>query len=276
MELSPHVKREVAGSALLLFAVFLVGALVAGGRGEGATGCAAAGGVFGPVGSCLRAGLIFTLGVPTAWLLPLIPAVHGLRLFGRLQAAADRSWLVFLTGLVLLVPVGISLGMGGPREITAVAGLWGSLSAFYLVALFGRVGGFFVFALAVSALTAATLYWNPLRVIVGPGPRRRRRESSGGAFDGSGALLDPADEVSGAVALLPAPVRAPDPELSGDGRAARRRKQKPVRPTESEDDAAPASVGTVRWCFRRSSCSLRPHPGAPRSESASSTPWAPS
>ena len=169
--LSPEVKHELVGTALLLFAVFLSGALAAGwlqAPPAPGVGCAAAGGIFGPVGSCLRASLVFTLGVPGAVLLPLIPAVHALRLFGRLRAGTDRSWLVFLVGLVLLVPPGIALALGGHREITSLTGLWGSLAAFYLVVAFGVAGAWIIFLLATSALTAATLAWNPLRVVVGP------------------------------------------------------------------------------------------------------------
>ncbi len=175
--LSPQIKRELAGSALLLFAVFLCGALISGTRGA-AAGCASAGSFFGPVGSCLRSALTFTLGVPAAFLAAVVPAVHALRLFGRMQAAADRSWLVFLIGLVVLFPVGAALATGAHREIGPLSGMWGSVAAFYMVLAFGAVGAWIVFVLAASALTAATLAWNPLRLIVGPGARR----SSGGSM----------------------------------------------------------------------------------------------
>ena len=212
--LPPHVKRELTGSALLLFAVFLAGALAAAprgalGPGASSTGCAAAGGIFGPVGSCLRASLFFTLGVPAAVLLPLLPAVHALRLFGRLRAAADRSWLVFLAGLVLLVPIGAALATGGRREISGLAGMWGSLAAFYLVVAFGTVGAWIIFALGVSALTVATLAWNPLRVVVGPGPRAARPGTSERRGAADPQPSDAAGRGLPAVALAPSAAEMP-------------------------------------------------------------------
>ena len=219
--LSPHVKRELTGTALLLFAVFLSGALAVGtlpARAAPGGGCASAGGIFGPVGNCLRASLVFTLGVPAAVLLPLIPAVHALRLFGRLRAAADRSWLVFLIGLVLLVPPGIALALGAHRDITPLTGLWGSLAAFYLVVAFGVAGAWIIFVLATSALTAATLAWNPLRVVVGGRPSRRA-EGATAAQGGTWSVAGEADEASGAsvrgggamaaLALAPSPADMP-------------------------------------------------------------------
>ena len=47
------------------------------------------------------------LGWPAALLLPLVPAVHALRLFGRMRSDTDRSWMVFLAGLVVLLPIAV-------------------------------------------------------------------------------------------------------------------------------------------------------------------------
>jgi len=72
VSLSPHVKRELTGTALLLFSVFLVGALAAGALRSplAGQGCSAVGGIFGPVGGCLNALLVYVLGSPAAWLWP--------------------------------------------------------------------------------------------------------------------------------------------------------------------------------------------------------------
>jgi S-DNA-T family DNA segregation ATPase FtsK/SpoIIIE len=231
--LSPQIKRELAGSALLLFAVFLCGALISGSRGA-ATGCAAAGGFFGPVGACLRSALTFTLGVPAAFLAAIVPAVHALRLFGRMQAAADRSWLVFLIGLVVLFPVGAALATGAHREIGTLSGMWGSVAAFYMVLAFGVVGAWIVFLLAASALTAATLAWNPLRLIVGPGGRRPQGAGdAGGASRGAGAVIEDAEWEPAAVGLAPSPEELPaidPPDRSALlGGESRRRKRLPAK-----------------------------------------------
>ena len=176
-----HVRRELTGIALLLFAAFLACALVLGG-GSGwqsalvptrLTGCRSAGGVFGPVGSCLRASLQLVFGVPAALLLPLIPAVHALRLFGRLAHRTDRSWLVFLAGAAVILPVVLGLAFPvNPGVLSVVGGLWGAFAADSVRSAFGPAGAWFVVALAVSALTAATLAWNPIRVLIAPRPPR--------------------------------------------------------------------------------------------------------
>ncbi len=218
--LAPHIKRELAGSALLLFAVFLLGALLTGGRHDAEVGCASAGGVFGPVGSCLRAALTFTLGVPAAFLTAIVPAVHALRLFGRMRQGADRSWLVFLIGLVVLFPIGAALATGAHREITTLSGMWGSVAGFYLVVAFGMAGAWIVFVLAASALTAATLAWNPLRLIIGPGVRRSQTGAD------SVVVSDPDDlpwQGDGHVAIGAVPLEPPSTEMPAiDGVAATR------------------------------------------------------
>jgi DNA segregation ATPase FtsK/SpoIIIE, S-DNA-T family len=173
------VRRELVGIALLLFAIFLAGALLAGGgpvapwiatdRGV----CSTIHGWFGPVGSCLRAYLQFFFGIPAALWLPLIPAIHSLRQFDRLKETTDRSWLVFLAGSALLIPIALGLATAtATPSPDQVAGLWGNLVAHYLKIVFGVVGSWFVVALAGSALTAATLSWNPIRVLVTPRPPR--------------------------------------------------------------------------------------------------------
>ena len=210
VSVSPHVKREVAGTALLLFSVFVLGALTVGALrhpvpGEG---CSSAGAIFGPVGGCLNAVLVNGLGAPGAWLLALVPMVHALRIFGRLQQSTDRSWLVFLGGLVVLLPIGIALATGAHRELTSSSGLWGAFAAFYLSRGFGVAGAWILFALAASALTAATLAWNPLRLVIGP----QRRAGVGDAAAAAVATTSRNGAVapmSAAVALDPPAAEMP-------------------------------------------------------------------
>ena len=136
-------------------------------------GCGAVHGVFGPVGACSRAYLQAFFGVPAALWLPMIPAIHALRLFGRMRETTDRSWLVFLAGSAIVVPIALGLAtVTAAPSPDDVAGLWGNFAAFYLRGFFGAVGSWIVVALAGCALTAATLQWNPIRVLLTPRPPR--------------------------------------------------------------------------------------------------------
>src|SRR4030095_16007285 len=112
------------------------------------------------------------VGLPAAWLLPLAAGVHALRLLRRLGAGPDRSGMIFLLGVAVLLPVGIGLAMGGDPHWAPVAGLWGSFVAFYVQRFFGSAGAWFVLVLLLSALMAWTLSWNPIRAIVGPSPAK--------------------------------------------------------------------------------------------------------
>ena len=162
-----HVKRELAGIALLLLAVFVAGALLFQRVPPGA-GCMDARGAFGPVGTLTRCLVVGAVGLPAAALIVLLPLVHALRLFGRLEARADRSWLVFVGGLIVLLPVALGLLVPFDRAQThPMLGLWGQGMAFYLPRAFGTAGAWLVLALGLCALTALTLSWNPLRLLVG-------------------------------------------------------------------------------------------------------------
>ncbi|HZS59516.1 MAG TPA: DNA translocase FtsK 4TM domain-containing protein, partial [Gemmatimonadaceae bacterium] len=177
---SEHVRRELVGIALLLFAIFLGGALLAGGGvapwvATDTRACGAVHGWFGPAGSCLRAYLQVFFGVPAALLLPLIPAIHALRLFGRMQKSTDRSWLIFLAGGVILLPIalGLTTATATPSR-DEVSGLWGNFVALHLKDAFGIAGSWIIVFLLLCALTAATLQWNPIRVLLAPRPPRPR------------------------------------------------------------------------------------------------------
>jgi S-DNA-T family DNA segregation ATPase FtsK/SpoIIIE len=163
---SSALKRELWGIALILFALFLGGALAMQGvallRGGDVTQS------FGWAGSLLAYPMASLLGWPAAALIPIALAAHALRLFGRLAERTDRSWMVFLLGLVALLPVALGLAEGGLREATALSGLWGSFAAYYLLQFAGRAGAWIVVVLSLSALMAATLAWNPVRALVGP------------------------------------------------------------------------------------------------------------
>ena len=169
-----HLRREVGGIALLLGAVFIAGALVAP-SAYTSQSCADSGSIFGPVGACLRWSVLTLVGALSAAIVPLIPAVHALRLLGRIRETDDRRWLAFTIGLAVVVPVVAALARGelATAEADPLAGLWGSFAAFYLVKAIGNGGAWVVVALSLSALSAVALNWNPIRAILGSaGPRK--------------------------------------------------------------------------------------------------------
>src|SRR5512132_832892 len=157
--------REIRGIVLLLFGIFLAGALAA----EAYTQLHGNGNVrgnFGWVGALLAHPIALLLGWPAAALLPLAPAAHALRLFGRLGERKDRSWMVFLLGMVVLLPIVFGLAQGGIREASTLAGIWGAFAAFYILQFVGSAGAWILMAISLSVLMAATLSWNPIRVVV--------------------------------------------------------------------------------------------------------------
>jgi DNA segregation ATPase FtsK/SpoIIIE, S-DNA-T family len=241
---SSHLRRELTGIAMMLFAVFLAGALgvlaLAGLR----SGVDVRGSV-GWVGWYLARPLVMLVGWPAAALAPLAAAAHALRVFGRLGpsdpgATHGPSWMVFFAGMALLLPVAVGLALGlriGSDHSTA-AGLWGGLIAAYWREWFGAMGAWVVITLAVSALTAATLAWNPIRMIIGrrsdtrdaavagasvPTRRRRRKGTDPATENGALALMlePPPEEMAGADPTLVADVRDGEP-----GPASRRSRRK--------------------------------------------------
>ncbi len=166
------LRRELSAIALTLLAVFLTGALVFNAPAESQP-CLEATGVFGPAGTWARCALVSTVGIPGAAIVSLGCLVVALTLFGRIARADDASdWGVLFAGVVTLVPVAIGLALGGEPMASDSAGLWGSFVAHYLRKGLGSAGAWVFFLLASSALTVATLRWNPIRVLLGPGTPR--------------------------------------------------------------------------------------------------------
>ena len=201
--------REIRGIVLLLFAIFLGGALVAEGYATFVGGGSGVKGNFGWMGALLAHPIALFFGWPAAALLPLAPAAHALRLFGRLGQRKDRSWMVFLLGMVALLPIVFGLAQGGLREATALAGIWGSFAAFYVLQFAGAAGAWILIAISLSALMAATLSWNPVRVVVG---RRVVHLDGTAPTPAEKAGLDPAKEIVVADKVAVATFMDPSPE----------------------------------------------------------------
>ncbi len=168
------LKREILGIALLLFSVFLGAAFVALALAKLRHGIRVEESV-GLLGDWLSGPVVRAVGWPAAMLLPFVPAVHALRLFGRLESQTDRSWMIFLAGMVFLLPVALALVVSAPEAGVAspAAGWWGELIAAWWRSWFGSFGAWVFVALAASVLMAATLAWNPVRALVGTSARRQ-------------------------------------------------------------------------------------------------------
>ena len=230
------LKREIAGSALALFAVFVLGALMVERAAPGAS-CGDGARLFGPIGACLSDWTTQAVGLPAGVLLAAALAAHALRLLGRVVVPQVRSWWVLAGGTILVLPAAIGLVVGGGAAAHPLAGLWGELAAYTLRGSLGAGGAWLVLVLAASALTAATLGWNPLRLVVGPARvpsgaltgeaelverpaagRRKKRDPV--PTPGAPALLEPAPEEMPAIepALARDALEAPVDEPPADRR----------------------------------------------------------
>jgi len=164
------LQREMGAVALTLLSVFLLGALLFQRVEWETAACWDATGPFGPVGTVVKCTIVSAVGIPGMLLVALGAFVVALALFGRIRRADDASdWTLLFAGTVVLVPVAIGLAIGGPPTNSDLAGLWGTFFAHYLRKALGSAGAWIAFLLATSALTVATLRWNPLRLLVGPG-----------------------------------------------------------------------------------------------------------
>jgi S-DNA-T family DNA segregation ATPase FtsK/SpoIIIE len=226
---SSSLKREILGIALLLFAVFLVGAFAALAAAKLSAPVNVVASV-GVVGRILASPLVTFFGWPAAVLIPLVPGVHAVRLFGRLKSETDRSWMIFFAGIVLLLPIALALSISAPSPglPSLSAGIWGELIASWWRGWFGAFGAWILLALGASVLMAATLAWNPIRAIIGHrtpvvtvvadeatiASKRRRKRGANADEQAPGDL---------ALALEPSPDEMPALEpglmLDGDGTA---------------------------------------------------------
>jgi DNA segregation ATPase FtsK/SpoIIIE, S-DNA-T family len=231
------VKREMSGVGLLLLAVFLAGLLMTYAIGTDG-GLLEVRGAFGTIGAAIVAPLVTILGWSGVVLLPVLPAVHGLRLLGRLDRSEDRSWLWFMGGLLLLAPIGFALGLRVGRNTSLVAGVWGGMVAFYLTKFVGYVGAWLAVLAAMSGLTIWSLAWNPVLAVFDRAPK-------------VAAALTPksADASLAALAMAPPPEEMPAIDeyaaasLARDVAPAPRTRKTPVLPVAVIDvDGTDADV----------------------------------
>ncbi len=238
-----QLKRELAGIGLLVMGAFLLGSLIA--STPTPEGCRQSSGLFGPVGACARFLVVSTIGLPAALLVPVAALVHGLRLIGRLETRADRSWLVFLAGTIVLLPVALGLATTGAlREVTDWGGVWGHMMAHYMSRGFGAVGAWLMVILALSALAVVTLAWNPLRMLFG------RTATRGAAVAARSPLLP----VPSSALLEPPPEEMPALDASY------------VAEATADDDAGTGTVSTELGVRERKGRAPKADPAATRAE----------
>jgi S-DNA-T family DNA segregation ATPase FtsK/SpoIIIE len=251
-----QLKRELVGVVLLVFALFLAATILVAGGSPLAGAGAEAHGLMGPVGAWLRHTMLSVLGLPATLLLPLVPAVHALRLFGRMRSDTDRSWMLFLAGLVVLVPVACALGIEqGERTVSAADGLWGSFVAYYLYAFFGPVGAWLVVSMLLCALTVLTLAWNPIRVLIGvrvqqielfepvaakvPAKGRKKRKGID-AVEVPAALLEPPPEEM--PQIDPTLMQESAGDIADDGGKGKKKKKSRAELSMEQDERIAAAI----------------------------------
>ncbi len=162
--------------------------------------------------------------------------------------------MVFLLGMVVLLPITFGLAQGGIREATPLAGIWGAFSAFYVLQFAGAAGAWILMAIAYSVLMAATLSWNPIRVVVTK--RVRTLEDYAPPTPAERAGLDPTKEIvvpapNSAASVVSATLLEPTPEEMPqiDHSLMRPDSEEPMLPIEKKRDRrmkTPAAVHVAR------------------------------
>ncbi|MBA3657756.1 MAG: DNA translocase FtsK 4TM domain-containing protein, partial [Gemmatimonadaceae bacterium] len=226
------LRNELKGIGLALFAVFLAGALVAQSLSD-------VRGSFGWVGENLAQPLANFFGWPAAALLPIAPAAHALRLFGRMDEKTDRKWMVFLLGLVVLLPIALSHAAGGDWQTNPLSGIWGSFAAFYLRQFAGNTGTWIILLLALSALMASTLSWNPIRVVLGKRITTATPVTTGDSSSASAVatatMLEPPPEEMPALDLSLMPEGVEDVDEVGAAKPEKKKREKKSRAEVTAD-----------------------------------------
>ncbi len=163
--------------------------------------------------------------------------------------------MVFLLGMVVLLPITFGLAQGGIRLATPLAGIWGAFSAFYVLQFAGAAGAWILMAIAYSVLMAASLSWNPIRVVVAKRVRTLD-EAMHVPTPGERVGLDPTKEIvvpapNSAASVVSATLLEPTPEEMPqiDHSLMRQDSEEPMLPIEKKRERktkTPASVHAAR------------------------------
>ncbi len=157
--LSQKQQRDMMAAGLLALALFLLAALlpvsVFGDRGAE---WFPSGNVVGVVGELVRRLLTGLVGI-SAFFLPGLLFLGGLRAGEWLSVGWTARLSILMGGLLLIVPVGLGiLGQG-----QQAGGVWGELVGPPLTTAVGVVGASLVVLLLLVVLSVGTLGWNPFR-----------------------------------------------------------------------------------------------------------------
>ena len=227
-------KAEHIEGAVLIFVSLLLGLALAVGPMSAAESCRDFHRWMGPLGACVRAATVFLVGLPAAILLPLMMAVHGFRLIGVLGSRMDRRWLLWLLGMMVLIPIGIGLAELAPLGTRSLwSGIWGGVASYYLDRLAVK-GAWIILALLATVLTIAALAYNPLERSIEAILRRIKRVVRGAALAEVGGT--PAKKDS-ALALEPPPEEfagIDDRRPRGDDQAREKKRKKSRADLEAE------------------------------------------
>ena len=160
--LSQKQQKDIAAVGLLGLGLFLLAALVPVTM-PGLGGVEfPEGNVMGVVGAAVRGVLTGIVGI-AAFFVPGLLILAGLRASESLSVTWTRRLSILLGGLLLIVPIGLSvLGQDGET-----VGRWGELAGPALVTALGVPGGVLLVVLLLVALSVGTIGWNPIASLVG-------------------------------------------------------------------------------------------------------------
>jgi len=165
----PERKHEIWGIVLLGLAAILSVAIWKG-PGDPAVSCTEAHVGSGAIGACVVRGSVLLLGLPATWLIPLAMAIEGLHLFRIIRSGIDKRWLLFIIGLIALVPIGLGLWGSPVGAVTTRSGLWGGFTSYYLDEGLGAVISWILLLALASILAVVTIAFNPLRALLSARP----------------------------------------------------------------------------------------------------------
>ncbi len=155
-------QREILAIGLLALSLFVLLALVpVGVLGARSGEWFPSGNAMGVVGAGLRGALVGALGW-SAYLVPPLLVLAGLRAGHWLDTGRALRWSIFNGGLIVLAPLAVWVLIASP----AAAGWLGTNLGLPLQGLLGWLGALLVTGVLVAALSVGTLGWNPLRSLL--------------------------------------------------------------------------------------------------------------
>ncbi len=158
--LSREQQRDILAAGLLALALFLLAALIpVAVFGPRLAAWFPSGNMMGLVGATTQRGLKGLLG-GSAFFVPILLVISGLRAGDWLSAGWTARLAILVSGLVLILPVGLQVS--GQDEM---AGGWGAFAGPPLATALGLFGAVLLLGLLLVVLCVGALGWNPLRAL---------------------------------------------------------------------------------------------------------------